>query len=198
MMCKLSKLCPIVLIFLALPIFAKKNDTSSTVKNKFHAIAFEELYYKKCRGKCTLKPLVGTPFQIEYKIRETKTKSDGYQGYADITLNGKEFPPLTVGVLASDPLPFHQGHFFEDHRFQIYTLSSSTHARNFYDYYFVRQGDEFFLLSDLPLPGVFYDYDKEGGFNEKFYALEHYGGGEGRRINYKLENNRFIETSITY
>ena len=156
---------------------------------------FNELYYKTCNKSCTLQPEIGKPFNITYRIEKDGNEEEGIDYLAAVTLNGKGFKLLRTSYNSIDEsLPFYQEKFFEDHRFQIFSLLSSRHMTSDYSFYFVRDGDEFYLLDDDALPGMAYDYgatDKPA--NERFYAEVGYGRGRYARQNYKLDGHRFVE-----
>ena len=168
-------------------------------ENSISAYAFEDLVFKKCKNPCQLKPRLGNPFTIEWEIKRMETES-GNRNFVEIKLNGKEFGPLKIGSGQDGPFPFSQELAFNDHRFQLYSILSSVHARTSYSYYFRREGDTFYLLSSEPVLTLSYDYNaKDKKENERFYGIQgdgpdRYGRSQYRRTNYKLEGNRLIIT----
>ena len=72
-------------------------------------------------------------------------------------------------------------------------------------YFFRREGDTFYLLTDEPIPTLSYDYDNSDGRreNERFYGDVGMGGysfpgGPGNgpsytRFYFRLEGNRLVE-----
>ena len=159
------------------------------------SIAFNELYHKSCNKSCTLKPEIGEPFHIEYHIEKRGGEENGVGYFAVITLNGKTFKPLrTVYEPIGGRLLFHQEMFFDDHRFQIFSLVSSQHASTEYLFYFIRDGNTFHLLGDKAFPGMAYGCEPTNKHpKECFYAEVGYGRGEYVRQNYKLDGHRFAE-----
>ena len=169
------------------------SGTTLTAIGKSPSYAFRELRSKECNGDCTLKPYVGTPFKIKYQFFTDESRKH----LVNLTLNEKTFPSLESPISSYDEqLPLYQKYFFEDHRFQIYKLNVSMHTTTGYHYYFIRQGNVFFLLTDEPIPTLAYDYDNRAKKeNERFYSDEG-GGGRYRRIHYRLGNNRLIRTAV--
>ena len=173
------------------------NVLPNNVLGKIHSYAFEELLLNKCNNSCDLHPKTGTPFRIEYVIERREIAGGGTDDFADIKLNGKRFKQLKSGSAERGYLPFYQEYFFDDHKFQIYSLSSSIHATTSYNYYFRRLGDTFYLLGEDAFPALSYDYDNtDRKQNERFYALEGHGRGQYMRTNYKLEDNLLIQTGV--
>ena len=158
-------------------------------------IAFRELYFDFCNNACTLEPSVGKPFDIEYRIERDGDDEEGIDYLATITLNGKMFKPLSIAYNPIDGrLPFYQNKFFDNHRFQIFSLVSSQHVSTEYLFYFVRDGNEFHLLGEDAFPGIAYGCaGTNKSDNECFYAQVGYGQGQYVRQNYKLDGHRFVE-----
>ncbi len=157
------------------------------------AYVFRKLRSQTCNGSCVLVPIVGETFRIKYNVQQKITDS-GSSYFSDINLNGKDFKELEVPDSSVRRLPFYQKLFFNDHRFQIYVLNSSDHVATRYHYYFVRQGNDFFLLNSQPIATLFYDYQAANKkADERFYVQVGYGQGQYVRQNYKLEKNQLIE-----
>ena len=186
------------------------SSNAFTEKKEISLYGFKELYSKSCKNPCQLKPEIGTPFRIEwkYKIREDEETSSRH--FIELTLNGKKFELIEASPQKNMPLQFYQELIFNDHRFQIYSLPSSNGTRTAFSYYFRRINDVFYLLTTSPIPTLEYDYNtKEKKENEKFFSINGIGGyyfnkdgieigPQYRKTNYRLEDNRLIETSTEY
>ena len=160
------------------------------------SIGFNKILDRVCNESCTLEPLVGTPFHIEYRIERRGSEEKGFGYFTVITLNGKTFKPLrTAYSPINGRLPFHQNLFFDNHRFQIFSLTSSRHISTEYLFYFVREGDTFHLLGDEAFPGISYGCGEATARhpNGCFHANVGYGRGQYFRQNYKLDGHRLIE-----
>ena len=115
----------------------------------------------------------------------------GNSDFATIKLNDKQFGLLEVWATETGPFPFTQYLIFDDYRFQLYSIPSTTHATTSYSYYFRREGESFYLLSSEAIPILKYDYNAiEKKENERFFGMEGYGRGLWMKVNYKLKGNR--------
>ena len=163
--------------------------------------AFEDLFYKRCNNSCTLTPKVGAPFRVEYRTTNKEIEGRGTLEVAELTLNGKKFELVGDGSWSDTLTDLTQYFFFENHRFRMYELPSSMHTRASLSYFFKRDGDTFYLLTDEPIPIL--SYDPEG---ERFYGdlgMGGYGftsdpddGPSYTRVYFKLEGNRLVETGM--
>ena len=140
------------------------------------------------RTLVNLPPKVGDPFTIEWKIKHVET-DEGNSHFATIILNGKKFEDLKIGTGEGSPFPFTQNLVFDDHHFRLYSVHSTGHATTSYRHYFRRHGDTFYLVNPSPTLTLNYDYSAQ-----MFYGIQGQGRSQYRRTNYKLEENRLIET----
>ena len=178
----------LLIIFVALSI------THNLLASASKSYAFKELRSKICNNSCTLNPFVGKPFDIEFNIQKMGDEETGFEYFANIKLNGKNFGPLRVPPsVQNGRLPFHQEIFFEKQLFQIFSLDSSKHVSTGYHYYFIRNGDTFHLLGKEPFATLFYNNTGKSDNDERFYVLVGYGRGNYVRQDYKLDGNRLVE-----
>ena len=177
---------PTILLLIQIPAFGEA----------LKSYAFRELRSGQCGNSCTLKPKVGTPFKVEYDIVGEEAAEGGISHFVNLKLNGKTFSSLKIPSPHRGRLFFYQDLFFNNHRFQIYSLPSPRHTRHIstsYHHYFIRRDNEFYYSGILP--SIFYDYDEQAKpAEERFYVLVDYGRGQYVRAYYRLEESRLVES----
>ena len=178
------------------------NIQASALAQEARARAFKELVFRGCNNSCTLTPpIAGDPFSMSYRVTNKEIEGRGMLEVAELTLNGKKFELVGDGSWSDTLTGLTQYIFFENDPFQMYKLVSSVHTRTILNYYFVRKGNEFHLLTDEPVPTLSYDPE-----TERFYGDLGMGGygftGDPddrpsyTRVYFKLEGNRLVETGM--
>ena len=153
-----------------------------TPANGVESIAFQELLFQTCANPCTLRTGTSPPFKISYKVYK-----EGSRFFVDVELNDKKFPGLVVSLDSADGyLPFYQYQFFDDHRFGMYELISSSHISTEYSHYFVQKRGQFSYL------GLFASLSYDAN-DDVFIAREGHGRGDYWKRTYKLVENRLVE-----
>ena len=138
---------------------------------------------------------------MEYRVVRKEVGGRGMLEVAELTLNGKKFELVGDGSWSDTLTGLTQYIFFENHPFQMYELTSSVHTRALMSYFFKRDGDTFYLLTDEPVPILSYDPKTEMFYGD--LGMGGYGftgnpddGPSYTRVYFKLEGNRLVETGM--
>ena len=179
--------------------------TSAVLAQEVRSYGFEDIIFGRCNNSCVLVPDVGPPFKLEYRVVKSEAEGGLMSESAELILNGKKFILSGTGSWGDSPISFTQYLFFDNHRFQMYKITSSVHTRTSLHYYFIRKGNEFYLLTPEPVPTLSYDYGATIGKkdNEKFFGVVGEGGynfdgslekgPSYTRVFFRLEENRLVE-----
>lgn len=120
-----------------------KNEASDTPSSRTGYINLAELNLKS--GSHLIKPISGSPFRLQYR----KNYEDELNLVLQITLDSNQFD---LEISDEDyPRRFLACLFFEDHRFQFYSIHASMGVANVYHHYFIRKNDKFQYIGIFPI-----------------------------------------------